>query len=257
MLKRSFFNRQDCAVTLLCKPSSIAEAIALARSAECDGADGIAIEIQRLPEAERSLEKFQAVINSVQLPFMFIDYRDDIVHGSDDAARQQYLLTAAEAGAEVIDVPGDTYAPAARELTFDVNAIARQQQLIGEIHARGAKVIMSSHMTHEALGAEEVLAHLLQQVERGADIAKIVTRADNNAEALEAVRTMMLLQEKMPVPFVYLCGGKFSRFVRYNGMQLGVAIEFGVHDYNSATSYNQPTISSFNAVKRNFNWRLS
>ena len=99
MIKRSFFNRQTCAVTLLCKPSSAAEAIALCRAAECDGADGIALEIQRLPQAERTLEIFKNIINSVQLPFMFIDYRDDVIHRDDDEARQQYLLTAAEAWA--------------------------------------------------------------------------------------------------------------------------------------------------------------
>ena len=84
MNRRSFFNRQDTALTLLYKPASITQAIATARSGESDGADGIAIEIQRLPQEERTVENFKNIINSVQLPFMFIDYRDDIVHGADE-----------------------------------------------------------------------------------------------------------------------------------------------------------------------------
>ena len=54
MQKKSFFNRQETAITLLYKPSSIGQAIVIARAAESDGADGIAIEIQRIPQEERA-----------------------------------------------------------------------------------------------------------------------------------------------------------------------------------------------------------
>ncbi|MBE6369996.1 MAG: type I 3-dehydroquinate dehydratase [Lentisphaerae bacterium] len=257
MQKKSFFNRQSCAVTLLCKPTSATQAMALVRAAECDGADAFAIEIQKLPQTERTVDNFRNIIGCAQLPGMFIDYRDDIIHGADDEARQQYLLMAAEAGAEVIDVMGDLYNPSPRELALDAATISKQKKLIDEIHRRGAKVLISSHMTNEALSANEVLEHLQLQAARNADIVKIVTRADSEEEAAEAVRTMMLLHRKMDRPFIYLCCGKFARFSRYIGPQLGVAVEFAVHDYDSAGGYNQPTISSFRKVIDNFHWNIT
>ena len=99
MIKRSFFNRQSPAVTLLCQPRNIEEAVALAREAENDGADAVAIELRHFASEERTREKFEGIIRSVQLPFMFIDYRKDLCFGDDDEARQACLLEAAEAGA--------------------------------------------------------------------------------------------------------------------------------------------------------------
>ena len=256
MLKKSFLNRQETAVTLLYKPKSIAQAIALARVGESDGADGIAIELQRIPQEERTVELFKNLIASVQLPFMFINYRDDVIHGADDEARQQYLLMAIEAGAEVVDVMGDLYAPSHRELTFDSEAVFKQKKLIEEIHARGGKVLMSSHVTQESLSAEEVLAQLKEQSSRGADILKIVVLTDTEERALEAGRTMILLNKELDKPYIFLGSGKFGRFVRYLGLKMGVAIQFGVHDYTAETPYHQPTICSFKAVRDNFLWDL-
>ena len=254
MLKRSFVGRQEPAVALLYKPLSLAEAAALARSAEDDGADGIAVEISELPLEERTVDGFRGLTKSVCLPFMFIDYRKDKFCGADDDARQQHLLKAAEAGADVIDVMGDLYAPAPRELTFDPAAVARQKRLIDEIHARGAHVLISSHVLQEMLRAEEVLEHLQVQSSRGADILKIVVKCDSDEDFVESVRTMLLLRRELDKPFIYLAGGRFSRAVRYLGPKLGVAVEFAVHDYDSRGIYAQPTIRSFRQVLDNFHW---
>ena len=254
MLKRSFVGRQEPAVALLYTPGSLAEAAAVARSAEADGADGIAVEISDLSLEERTTDGFRGVMNAVCLPFMFIDYRKDKFCGADDDARQRYLLTAAEAGADVIDVIGDLYAPAPRELTMDPAAVKRQKSLIRKIHAKGAHVLISSHMPKEALKAEEVLDHLLIQRDRGADILKIVVRCDSDEEFVESVRTMLLLRRELDKPFIYLAGGRFGRAVRYLGPKLGVAVEFAVHDYDARGGYPQPTIRSFRQVLDNFCW---
>ena len=244
-------------MALLYKPASLGEAAAVARSGEADGADGIALEISALPAGERSAEQFRGLIRSVCLPFMFIDYRGDAVCGADDDARQKHLLAGAEAGADVIDVIGDLYAPAPRELTMDPAAVKRQKALIRKIHAKGAHVLISSHMPKEALTAEEVLDHLLIQRDRGADILKIVVRCDSDAEFTESVRTMMLLHRKLDRPFIYLAGGRFGRAVRYLGPKLGVAVEFAVHDYDARGNYTQPTIRSFRQVIDNFHWNIA
>ena len=53
MLKKSFFNRQTPAITMLTNGSSIRDLIAAARSAQFDGADAIALELGALPPEER------------------------------------------------------------------------------------------------------------------------------------------------------------------------------------------------------------
>ena len=255
-MKHSFFNRQDAAVTLLYAPTSISEAVGLARAGEMDGADAIAVELQKLPLDQRTEENFRAVINSVQLPFMFIDYRSDLFLKADDEARQEYLLLAAKCGAEVIDVMGDLYDPSPLELTHDPAAIKKQKALISRIHKLGAKVIMSSHMTSTERSAEEVLEHLQEQSSRGADILKIVVGMNSEKALIEGVRTLLLLHKELSKPFVFLGGGQYGRFIRYIGPQLGAAIEFAVHDYPAGQSYNQPTIRSFKGVMDNFHWNI-
>ena len=95
-MKRSFFNRQEVAITLLCAPGSIEEAWGLARNGEMDGADGIAIEMRKLTLEVRTEETLRSIIQAVQLPFMFVDYRNDSFLGADDEARQESLLAADE-----------------------------------------------------------------------------------------------------------------------------------------------------------------
>ena len=255
-MKHSFFNRQDTAIALLCAPENMNEALSFARSGEMDGADGIAMELQKMPPDQRTEENFRALIRSVQLPFMFIDYRSDRFLHEDDEARQKYLLLAAQCGAEVIDVMGDLYDPSPLELTHDPAAIEKQKELIGRIHELGAKVIMSSHMLNIERSAEEVLEHLKEQASRGADILKIVVGMNTEKAALEGVRTLFLLHRELDRPFVFLGGGEYGRFIRYIGPKLGAAIEFAVHDYPANQSYNQPTIRSFKGVMENFHWDI-
>lgn len=255
-MKRSFFQRQNAAITLLYSPHTIGEAVELALCAEADGADGIAVELRDLPPAERTESNFRNLIDRAPLPFMFLDYRNDKFFGADDEARQESLLLAAKSGAEVIDVMGDLYSPAQYELTRDPGAIAKQRKLIDRIHDLGAKVIMSSHLFHIERSAEEVLEHLAAQADRGADIVKIVVGMDTEKAMLEGVRTLLLLHRELDKPFVFLGDGKYGRLIRYLGPQLGNAIEFAVHDYEKNQGYSQPTIRSFLGVRENFHWHI-
>ncbi len=258
MQRKSFFNRQATAITALFHGSTISELLARSRSAEFQGADGIAIQLERLPPEERTVDNFRYIMQAVHLPFMFICYRSDNWFGEDDEARQECLLKAAEAGAEVIDVMGDLYAPAPNELTMEPAAISRQKALIDEIHARGAKALISSHQHNlPARTADEVLETMLEQRSRGADICKLVASVNTEAELLEALKATMLLNSKLDVPFIHLSNGAFSRPHRYLGMQMGVAITFAVTGYEEGQFGVQPTIGSFKAVQDNFHWNIN
>ena len=152
---------------------------------------------------------------------------------------------------------GDLFDPSPFELTRKPEAIEKQMRLIDEIHARGAKVIMSSHMSNDYRTAEQVLEHLQQQSARGADILKIVTGVNNEEQLAEAIRTTMLLNRELEKPFVHLCNGTYSRLHRFIGPKLGVSIAFAVHDYTAPSFlYTQPPIRSLKQVLSAIPWHI-
>ena len=257
MIKNSFFGTRQTVIAALLKGESISSFIHQAQDAEFAGADAIAAELCLLPPEQRTKENFSSLMEAVKLPFLFCVYRNDGWFKGDDAARQAGLLAAAEAGAELIDVMGDLFDPSPRELSRKPAAVRRQKKLIKEIHDRGAKVVISSH-TSDVMTAEEVLEHAEIQLDRGADMVKIVAGINTKEQLLEAIRATMLLNEKMPVPFIHLGTGPFSRLHRYIGMQLGVAVEFAVADYHfPQASFNQPTIASMKNVRENLRWHIN
>ena len=77
MKERSFLACPCGAVSLLCRPASVDEAVALARTALDAGADGVTVELNRFPVAARTRANFREIVSSVPLPFMFTDYRED------------------------------------------------------------------------------------------------------------------------------------------------------------------------------------
>lgn len=254
-MRASFFNRKTTVITaLLTQEDSVEKMLSRIQEAVRLGAEGIAMELGSLPPELRTPDNYRRFMDSApELPFMFILYRNDRWLGSDDDARQKFLLEAASAGAEVIDVMGDLYDPTPYELAVNSAAIEKQKALIREIHARGAKVIMSSHMSSQTRTAEEVLAHLREQESRGADILKIVTGVNTEEELLEAFRTTMLLHRELDKPFVHLCNGKFSRPHRFFGPKLGAAIAFAVF---TETPQSQPTIPQLKNVLSSIHWNI-
>ncbi len=255
-MKKSFFNRQNTAVTALFSGSSIAELVSKTRKAAAEGADGIAIELHELPPELRTVDCFRRIMEEAYLPFMFICYRGCKWYGTDDEARQEYLLRAAEAGAEVIDVMGDLYCQTPGELTEDPAAVAKQKRLIDEIRQRGAKVLISSHMhTLPPMSANEIKRVLKIQAERGADICKIVTNGSTKEAFLEAIKADIELGTEFEKPFIHLTNGPFSKLHRFMGTKLGLAMTFGVPDYD-LSSYNQPLIRSFKTVRDTIPWDL-
>ena len=255
-MKKSFFNRQNTAVTALFSGTNIAELLAKTRTAAAEGADGIAIELHALPPELRTVDNFRRIMNEAYLPFMFICYRNCQWYGSDDEARQEFLLRAAEAGAEVIDVMGDLYCPTPGELTEDPAAVEKQKKLIAAIHERGAKALISSHMhTLPPMTADEIKQVLSIQADRGADICKIVTNGENRESFLEAIKADIELAATFEKPFIHLTNGPFSKMHRFMGTKLGLVITFGVPEYD-LTTYNQPLIKSFKTVRDTIPWDI-
>ena len=252
-MRGSFFGRKQTVVTALFHiDGDMENDLARIRLSAANGAQGIALQLEDMPPEMRTRDNYRKLMDAApDLPFMFISYRKDKYFGNDDDARQKCLLLAAEAGAEVIDVMGDLYAPAPFELTFDPAAVAGQKALIQAIHDRGAKVVMSSH-TDQARSAGEILAHLREQSSRGADILKIVTRADTEEELTEAFRTTMLLKRALDKPFIQLCGGKYSRPHRYLAPKFGLAVAFATPEEKPGAV--QPSVRQLRTVLDTIDW---
>lgn len=255
-MKVSFLNQPFPIVTAIMGGQTPAELIAESRNAEFDGARGIVIDLADFKPGFRVRDAFKSVVDAVNLPFMFYFYRNDRHQNLDDDARQKVLLAAAEAGASIIDVMGDLYDPSPLELTHNPDAIDKQKRLIDAIHAKGADVVMSSHMPTTPRSAEQVLEHLFAQKSRGADVMKIVTGVDTEDELAEAFRTTMILKRELGAPFIHLCNGKFSRPHRFMGPALGVSISFAVTRYEPHYGMHQPTIRSMKTVLENLHWNI-
>ena len=245
-MRGSFFGHDRTVVTALFHiDGDMDKNLALIRLSAANGAQGIALQLDDMPPEMRTADNYRKLMAAApELPFMFIAYRKDQWFGNDDDARQACLLLAAETGAEVVDVMGDLYDPEPYELAVRPEAVKKQKELIKRIHDLGAKVVMSSH-TPQARSAEEILAHLREESARGADILKIVTRADTDEELTEAFRTTMLLKRALDKPFIQLCNGRFSRPHRYLAPKLGLAIAFAVLE---ETPTSQPSIRHLRTV---------
>ncbi|MGE9293516.1 MAG: type I 3-dehydroquinate dehydratase [Puniceicoccales bacterium] len=255
-MKKIFLNQPHPVLTAIFAGQTPQELIATARHSEYEGADGLAASLEDLKPEYRNEDSLREIIAAVNLPWMFFFYRNDKQQELGDEERQEVLLAAALAGASVIDVMGDLYDPSERELTLNPDAIGRQNQLIAEIRARGAHAIISSHMACSRT-TDEVVEHMLALEARGPDIVKIVTTVDTPDELAEAFRTTMVLKQKLKLPFVHLCNGKYSRPHRCMGPALGVSTFFAVPQYEPRYSMGQPTVRAMRAIMDNLHWNIN
>jgi 3-dehydroquinate dehydratase len=254
-MRPSFLNHGHPVITGIMAGQTPQELIAESKNAEFDGAQGIAITLSHLRPEFRNPAGLKSIVDAAALPFMFFFYRDDEWKNSDDA-RQELLLDAAGAGASMIDVMGDLYDPSPMEITASPAAIDKQRALIDRIHAKGADVVISSHMSCSRT-TQQVVEHMLALESRGPDMVKIVTTVNTDDELAEALRTTMALKRRLKTPFIHLCNGKFSRPHRFFGPALGVSIVFAVHQYEPRYGMTQPTIRAMKAVLDNLHWNIS
>ncbi|MBN2713354.1 MAG: type I 3-dehydroquinate dehydratase [Planctomycetes bacterium] len=255
-MKKSFLNQSTPVITGIMAGQTPEEMIAEARNCEFEGAQGIAISLEDLKPEFRNRDSIKRVIDTVNLPFMFIFYRNDRWGKPSDDERQELLLEAADAGASIIDVMGDLYDPSPMELTRSQSAIDKQMRLIDKIHAKGADVIISSHMDC-ARSTAQVMEHLREVEKRGADVVKLVATTNTKEELSEAFLTTMTLKQELATPFVHLCNGKFSRPHRFLCPALGTSILFAIPRFEPRYGFIQPTIRSMKAVLENLNWDIN
>lgn len=215
-----------------------------------EGAEAFGMQFCKMKSEYRNPTTYKRLFEKANpLPVYVTNYRSGENKGKTDEALAEEVLELAECGATLCDVMGDYFDPCEGELTMDVEAIEKQMKLIDALHQRGAEVLMSSHVL-KFTPAERVLEIALEHQRRGADISKIVTRADTMAEQIENLRIINLLKETLNIPFLFLCGGE-CKLLRRIGGELGCCMYLCVHEYDEHATPVQPLLKELRVIRDN------
>ncbi|MBQ8341908.1 MAG: type I 3-dehydroquinate dehydratase [Clostridia bacterium] len=230
------------------------EAIITARNAAYEGADAFGYQICRMAPEQRTEEQIRRVLRYMNgRPVYITNYRHGFNKDKSDEQLGDELVDLAKWGATLCDVMGDYSHREENELTMDAAAIDKQRRLIDRIHEAGGEVLMSSHVL-KYTPAEEVLRIAFEQQKRGADVVKIVTAANSEAEEMENLRITTLLKKELDIPFLFLSGGTHNRFHRMIGPALGCVMGLCVQKYDALSSKDQPLLRAARAVLDNFDY---
>ena len=254
MERPSFIRQQKPIICAMVKGNTPDEYIKKIKSSIACGAEAIGAQLCRLKREYRSHAELRRIFDACEgLPIYVTSYRLNESEGLTDEECAELLLAALDAGATMPDVMGDMFGRSPQyELAEAPEAIARQKELIAEIHRRGGEVLMSSH-TYKSTTLEENLMIARAQAERGADIVKIVNRAENVDEIpkyAEAIRRILKLPEMQEKKLLFLVSGS-GQLIRYIGANLGVCMYLCVDEHGPMDTAEQPTIAQIRAIRDN------
>ena len=247
-MKNTFLNYERPLLTCMMQATTPQRIKELIDASLPEGAEAFGMQFCRLEQAYRTKETYKELFAHAAHPVYVTNYRK---HGSNEGKSDEVLaaelLEMAECGATLCDVMGDYFDPCEGELTMNEEAIGKQTALIGALHARGAEVLMSSHVL-KFTPAERVLKIALEHQKRGADIAKIVTGAETMAQQIENLRIIHLLKENLQIPFLFLTGGECHLSRRLGGT-LGNCMSLCVHEHDELATPSQPLLRDMKALR--------
>ena len=220
------------------------------------GADAFGLQTENLLPEYRNEETIRDIFSAMGgKPIYATRYRPDKKSDAMDDELGQEILKLADWGATLCDVMGDLYCKHPDELTDDPVAIQKQMDLIGKLHEKGTEVLMSSHLYRYA-PAERILEIGLEQERRGADVVKIVTKAENPEQLLDNIRANILLKENLKVPFLFLSSGSHGNLLRRIGPNLGCCMYLCVYEHDDISTKAQPLLEKLKPIRDNMEWYL-
>lgn len=226
-MKKSFLNHEKPWLTGFIITDTRDSAVQMIRKTIREGGDSIGIEITRLKPEFWNKDDLTAIFAEAgDMPIYSCCYRSGFGEGRTDDELTALSLLALECGATLIDVMGDLYDPTPWEMTEDPAAIEKQKALIDTIHARGGEVLMSAH-NHAYYPPEKILYWMQEQAARGADVAKDIGVSDTEAQLCDALETFRLLNENLPIPYLFMTGGAQCMATRLFGGALGSLLYLG------------------------------
>ena len=230
-----------------------AKTICTMRNAIFDGTDGFLLHMEVLKQEHLCETDLKTIFNyACDKPVYTMNYRRANSGKTDEQLIAEQLM-AVRAGASMIDMMGDMFDPSPMELAQDSRAIARQQEVIEEVHALGGEVLMSSH-TWVFMTAEETLAHTQALEARGADFIKIAMCVHSEAEMLEALRITAVVENELRVPFLHICMGQHGKLHRAISPMLGSCFALCVQSYTETGHKEKPLLRAEKTVLDNIDW---
>jgi hypothetical protein len=245
-------------------------AIATIKNSEYDGAQAFTLHLSRLGDQYLNYNDLRRIITSTTRPILVLNYRNNGFISDEERVKAQ--LIAIEAGAAAIDVPADTFDPEAadwngntpiilgdtkpKELSMKPEVIAKQKELIEQVHAMGAEVLLSSH-TRVVMTTEQVIAHAQEMESRGADAVKMVSACTSEDELIEAFKAIAALKHNLKVPYQFQCHGENGKLTRVVGPMLGSMLVFCNQRFTSSTFHEQPPIHAMRSVFQSVDWKVS
>ena len=250
------------------KEKSIRGAIAEIKNCTYDGADMIDLHLSCLESTD--VESLKKIISSSKLPILVLNYNstyESTDAGFSEEERVASFLRATEAGAAGIDMQGYTFhLPSKkgfcgedkysftkgnpREIVTDQAIISKQCELIERVHSMGAEVLLSCH-PGIPMTCDQVVELALFLEQRGPDIIKIVTKAENEDDLAESIRAMLTLKKEIKTPVSYHAAGKAGILSRIINPLLGSQIAFCVDRYTEASVMEQIDLRTAATVVQN------
>lgn len=250
------------------REKNIRGAIAEIKNCKYDGATMIDLHMSCLEDT--SVESLKKIISSSALPVLALNYNSTYKWenaGFSEEERVASYLRAVEAGAAGIDMQGYTYHLPSKsgfcgvdkysftkgdpkEIVTDEAIISKQCELIEKVHAMGAEVLLSCH-PGIVMNCEQVVELALFLEKRNPDIIKIVTKAENEDDLTESIKTMMVLKKEIKTPISYHTNGNAGMLSRIINPLLGGQIAFCVDRYNEGSTMEQIDLKTAAAVFEN------
>ena len=251
-MKATFLEYNKPLLTAMVQETTPDEAINVILNCHYQGAEAFCIQLECFEKKHRNLEDLKMVFDACMgKPIYITSYRENNSIGLTDEECVDLLLLGCEAGATLCDVMGDAFDPQPHELTFDEEAIRKQQIVIDKIHEMGKEVLISTH-THAFLDEETIIKYALEQKRRGADVVKIVNMAETREQLCADMNIVFRLNKELgDTKFLFLANGEYCRPLRQFGAAFGVCMYLCVPSYKFRYSKEQPLLSSMKSIRDN------
>lgn len=255
-MKPTFLKCDKPLLTAMIQLPTAEECISKITASIESGADAIGIQLCRLRREYRTKETLTKIFDACQgRPIYVTSYRFGESEGMTDDECAELLFLALECGATLCDVVGDYYDEGAEnQISQTDEAIKKQKALVDEIHRRGGEVLISSH-TERDLSVEENIELAKKQIERGADVIKIVNIVDkkeNLHRQIESIQKIVAMTDKK---LLLLASGEGQQ-LRYVGPNFGVCMYLCVEKHDPIDTPEQPLISVIKPIRDNMKFSL-